>query len=436
MTWERIAVEGESTQYTWGNAWLVEATWPRLGKQGPEIEIRIKHRSPTGDVSLVVPTRRVTLTSSSGQDSLLRTVRSFLNEHGEIAGATVQSYVSRVLDDQLDLFKTTGNPKRLDLDLVNRNREGAWLLRPLWPGSGATAIAAGGGSGKSFMAQAVAMSLACGTTFLQRNTSNPQVRSVLYLDFESDEATFVDRAYALARGFGWDTEDMSQFVEHIPYMNLTGHRLQDVVGKIRSFIATHEVDAVVIDSMSASVGEGLIDDATVNAYWDAVARIGVPSLVIVHKSAENVAKRRMRAFGSIMTENRLRMAWNFERTDDDRVLMTCFKDNNTGMAGRTLAYEHKTDSDPESGHAVTSAFWGIDPDTVTFRSDDDGQPVANPTLVALEEAFRGNSDYLTYDEMAERLAIPTGTIKATVSRHKDRFASTKGTDGRVRHRLL
>lgn len=428
--WERIAIEGEDVTYKW-QSWLIQSSWPRLGKQGPESNLSVEYRDAIHGGVVVAP-RRVTLESASGTTAVLSEIRRYAKAVPDMDGVRhdlddrrTHSFWNEVLVDLLRLYKTSTPSKTMDLTLIGRDRSQSWLIPKLWPGSGATAIAAGGGSGKSFMAQAMAMSLATGFNFLQRMPAREvPVRRVLYLDFESDEGTFVDRAVALAEGFGGI--DIDEVAERLRYMNLTGHRLQDMIGKIRTEIAVNDIDAVVVDSMSASVGEGLIDDAIVNAYWDAIARLQRPSLIVVHKSAENVARRKARIFGSIMSENRLRMAWNMEKAETNNgLLLTCFKDNNTGMLNWKWAFLHETEAHDEYHHVLTSAFVATDPDQIILQGDPiEPEPDKATSLGRIAEVFIEHDAYLTYNEIAELAGIPLGSVKSTINRNKNRFVRT------------
>lgn len=427
---ERIAIEGEPITYGW-HGWHVECTWPGLGRQGPESIIKVMHKRINGGT--VVAPRRVSLQSNTGTSSLIgdmnRYVKSmdFDDPDPGVNPSQVHLFVQAVIADLILLFQQTGNSTTINWDRANRDRSQSWLLKGLWPASGSTAIAAGGGSGKSFFAQAIAMSLATGHNLLQRMPIKdvPQ-RRVLYLDFESDMDTFVDRAHSLMVGYGGLDFDVVQ--QNLRYFPLMGHRLQDVVPKIRTEIEQHGMEAVVVDSMSASVGEGLIDDAIVNAYWDAIAQLGVPSLIVVHKSAENVAKRKARIFGSIMSENRLRMAWNMERTNDgSSVLLKCFKDNNTGMYGREWAFDHEIESDEDTYHVVRSAFMAVDPETIRSLFTDDGSPQSDTWHDKIFGVLAGGP--MNVREIRQTLGSGSeDTIRKTLNRGDGVFA--RRTDGR------
>jgi hypothetical protein len=201
--------------------------------------------------------------------------------------------------------------------------------------------------------------------------------------------------------------------------------LVDAAPGLTDEIRIGKFGAVVIDSMSASVGGDLVDASTVNAFYDAVRLLAVPALVLAHKSAESAQKRSKRFFGSIMSENRVRLAWNGEKArDGSTVLWDVFKDNNQGRWGDKLAWR------VEFGHTGADETRRLE--SITINS-------CNPHNVTLEsdEAIH-NHDRISWDllehgaslpgEIAGRVGSTADNVRATMTRKKAMFR--KRGDGR------
>jgi hypothetical protein len=200
--------------------------------------------------------------------------------------------------------------------------------------------------------------------------------------------------------------------------------LQDAAVSIAEEIARGRFGAVVIDSMSASIGGGLIDDDVVNGFWDAIRILGIPALVLAHKSAENIKKREARFFGSIMSEARIRYAWNGEATrNGDTVVWSVFKDNNMGHLRTKLAWrvEITQEGDNEDRHMTEVHLAGISPHDIHQPPDE-----PNTTVDRIEQALLEGA--MMAGEIATATGANPGTIRKVISRHGDRFVKT--SDGR------
>jgi hypothetical protein len=408
--WQVEPIEGVSITYTW-RSFEVELAWPTGGRRG-EVNTLVRARRKGADNPGLVRSRvRINLYSSSALDSLITALRRQAgDDKDDIAG-----FVHALADDAVEWYRRGAATTLVEPRLTNG---GNWLVYPVWPATGTTAIAAAPGAYKSLLAQGIALQLATGHEILASNTRTPRkVLPVLYLDWEADEATFASRLWALCEGAG---------LEQKPYLAYKTMRvpLQDAAVSIAEEIARGRFGAVVIDSMSASIGGGLIDDDVVNGFWDAIRILGIPALVLAHKSAENIKKREARFFGSIMSEARIRYAWNGEATrNGDTVVWSVFKDNNMGHLRTKLAWrvEITQEGDNEDRHMTEVHLAGISPHDIHQPPDE-----PNTTVDRIEQALLEGA--MMAGEIATATGANPGTIRKVISRHGDRFVKT--SDGR------
>lgn len=408
--WQVEPIEGVSITYTW-RSFVVELAWPTGGRRG-EVNTLVRARRKGADNPGLVRSRvRINLYSSSALNSLITTLRRNAGDDTD----DVAGFVHALADDAVEWYQRGAATTLVEPRLTNG---GNWLVYPVWPATGTTAIAAAPGAYKSLLAQGIALQLATGHEILASNTRTPRrVMSVLYLDWEADEATFASRLWALCEGAG---------LEQKPYLAYKTMRvpLQDAAVSIAEEIARGRFGAVVIDSMSASIGGGLTDDDVVNSFWDAIRILGIPALVLAHKSAENIKRREARIFGSIMSEARIRYAWNGEATrNGDTVTWTVFKDNNMGHLNTKLAWriEITQEGDNEDRHMTEVYLAGISPHDIHQSPDEPNTSVDRIEQALLEGAMMAG-------EIATVTGGKPGTISKTLNRHTDRFVKT--ADGR------
>lgn len=409
--WRVVPVDGIEVTYEWAG-WKVWAQWPT--RAGREIQTRIRIHYLGPDPQLVRSTRRLNLESDSGLDKVVMAMRRHRNDDRE----NIDRFVNAMAENLIGWYRqglatTYPQPKQ-------RNGAG-WLVYPVWSRTGVTAVAAAGGSYKSFIGQALALQLATGREVLTGNTRSPSGSvKTLFCDWEGEEETFAERLYALQHGAGLPVEAALAYkAMRVP--------LADAAGGLQEEVQRGRFGAVVIDSMSAAAGGDLIDSAVVNGFFDATRLLGVPCLVIAHKSAESVQKRSKRFFGSIMSENRVRLAWNAEKAVDGRtVVWEVFKDNNMGRMGNKLAWNVDITQDDGEDHRLEAvAFSGVNPHNVKLASDE-GNTREDQIVYALASAGKP----LMPGEIAQQLDMPRGSVGATLSRAVESGAIHRLGDGR------
>ena len=421
MTWDSIIpIEGETIEYRLG-AWHIHATWPMRRKHDRiETNLTIMWNGAERQV-VAVPEMRFNLTSGSGRDALSRSMRA-LHERNEAEWSRVPEIVAALIQDLIGWYRSGVEQPGTLLDAVDeRTLPEEWILYPLWPARGATGVAAAPEAYKSMTALAIGLSVAYGTSILHHSeVSTPPARKddprrVLYLDWEADRRTTRMRAAALMRGAGLPagTDVGATFTYYRP-----GAALIDTIWQVKDMVKAGKFDCVIVDSMSAAIGGSMVDDDSVNQFWTAVDMLALPALVIAHKSLQNQRQREKAFFGSAMSAARVRLAWNVETPETTtEVVWECFKDNNSGMRGRKLAWEVGFHNEGQGMdrylHSIT--FDETDPNLVLFDTGvtDDHPPSQSDVLV---QHLQSGGDWLTSKEIAEQLGWQQKHVATIVKR--------------------
>jgi hypothetical protein len=405
--WEAIDLDGVETHITYQGV-TITASWPQRTRTGIDTNVRIDWTGP--NPRLLLSTSRVNLLSTTAKHGLAATLKR------ADVGFDPDPLVHATAEHLIGIYRAGGTTSK---PAPKPRKSGGWLIWPIWPAVGATGVAAAPGSYKSFTAQAIALQLATGAEVLAGNTRTPNTCPVLYLDWEGAEDTFAERSHALQTGMGLDPQP----VLHYRHMRTP---LVDAAGQVAEEIARNRIGAVIVDSMSAGISGGMVDDDVVNAFWSAVRQLGVPSLVIAHKSDENIRRKRARFFGSVMSEARVRMAWNVETTDQGQVVWECFKDNHGRSRGSKLAWQAIFDDEglDEEAWLRSVSFQAISPTNVAVVPE--GSTVSDRMRAVLADGP------LPQDELALLVGASATTVRTTGNRDKHLF----GRDTVGRWRLL
>jgi 5S rRNA maturation endonuclease (ribonuclease M5) len=307
----------------------------------------------------------VALVSASGRGGLI----TALNRVDGIDKAEVATWVETLFIELIAWSEVRPEVIRTSEYQPPPSDSPALLLSPWWAASGATVIAGAPGNYKSWLGLAFTLSVHHGELLI--HAADPiqariqrQART-LFLDWEASIDRVHARVQALRPG-----ADLHYLELHQP--------LTSAGPWLTEYVRDNGYEAVVIDSLSASIGGSLIDEEIANRYWDAVSALGVPALVIAHKSADAIRNRRARLFGSIMHEARPRLIWNTE-TQDRYIVIECFKDSDYGLKGTKTAWEVEFETPGEFQPAHRVHFNPMPADSVTFEDDEErpirrGQP--------------------------------------------------------------
>lgn len=262
-----------------------------------------------------------------------------------------------------------------------------WLLKPYIEAdqSSMSVIYADGGSGKSLLSLAMAVTLAGEDQIVGRRVG-PPVRA-MYLDWEAGPMVQHKRLKALATGAGFgDMPDTLYRRMRVP--------LAYAAPAIRRELDDHRIGAVFVDSLGAA-GDGPIEEsATALATMRAMASFKRPIMAVHHMPKNIEGKRGAGAmFGSVYYANAVRVAWELrgEKNENTQTIAVGLVNtkNNNGVLERRHAYEIAFRNDSR-GDPVTIVVKSVDAGRVADLSRD--TPLADQVLDLLRGGALGRAD--------------------------------------------
>ena len=272
--------------------------------------------------------------------------------------------------------------------------EVAYLLPPYVLAEDPTCIFAKGGSGKSYLALAIAAHIALGLPFLGRPV---QQTAVLYLDYESSASVMQRRLKRILAGMG-----MSDSVPAVFYWGAGGVPLNELVPALRRKIGKEGIGLIVVDSAILAAGADPERAETAARYGASLSRLAIPSLTISHVTKKDDDQY---PFGSIYWSNTFRSTFNL-------------KLNHTGggeAASIGVFHRKVNDEALEKPMGVRITFG----DAVTFERED---------LDPEWEKERSHADRIRAElrqgkcsvkELATALDLGDGSIRSTLRRMND-----------------
>ena len=282
-----------------------------------------------------------------------------------------------------------------------------YAIDPLVPAHVASLMYGPGGSGKSVLALALALSIQVGREIVPG--LHPCVRGpVMYLDWETDRTTITDRVQRISAGCG------------IPAPNILYRRcmkpLHEDAEYIAGVAAENGIVYAVIDSVGMAMGgAGEHSDANEGTLrlFDAVRHIGVSTQLIDHVSKaemKTATGKALMPYGSIFKINLCRSAWEIRNTAHD----------NEDLTGISLVHAKSNDSrlypqiDLEIG-------WNPDSGAISFEAAEFTLESVTPqgtnrTQTVIE--YLRKVEYAYPTEIATATGIPAGTVRVLLSDHK------------------
>jgi len=299
----------------WEDAAL-EATVERIDEKGDGVTAEIRIRSVLDGGGEMLAPARVNLMAPQTRRGLARDLAARDGIYDW------DGMLTQLIRGVLDLHRI-GEPE-IDLRSYSPDLQTRWVLEPFVERGGPTILFADGGTGKSFFAMAIAVSVSSGRPVVGHLRS--EACPVLYLDWETDADTVQERIQAIRWAAG---------ISEAPpiYYRRQSASLIESSSEIRRIIARRVVGLVVVDSLGAARGgEPESADLTIRTF-NAARSWGVPWLAVDHvtKAAGNDSTK---PFGSAYTPNLSRLTWSMDKADEDRasqkVALVNRKQNNIG----------------------------------------------------------------------------------------------------------
>lgn len=138
---------------------------------------------------------------------------------------------------------------------------------------------------------------------------SPKQANALYLDYEADEDEFKKRLTSLERGFSLSATPILYRECELPLVEDIDH--------LEQIVAENHIGFLVIDSLGIASGNASLNDAaTATAFYSALRRLKVTSLIITHTAKEAEA-RRATPFGSVYFTNLARSVFEVRKQQEE-----------------------------------------------------------------------------------------------------------------------
>lgn len=198
----------------------------------------------------------------------------------------------------LDLYRK-GDPV-VNLKDVEVSEGALYMLEPFITLDADNLIYGNGGLGKSWICLFFAALVSAGKSHARLN---PEPGSILYLDYETGEASMTKRFDALCRGL-----DMVKPDFHYRRMRDSMYEDQETLFEM---IQEYNVSLIIIDSAAAASGGKAEESQAALNYFRAIRATGITTLTIAHVSKEAEKQKDNKSpFGSVFWYNNPRNIWH------------------------------------------------------------------------------------------------------------------------------
>ena len=294
--------------------------------------------APTGDVEIAWADNGVTITFSNVRKTYERlscqlTVRS--HQAGDLLGPVAFDLMSMsrrkeavtalnntqhedwaaILDVACRIARDAQEDTTEFLDISKSKFDSTstdWLIDGFLPKGQPTVMYAEGGTGKSMLAIATAMSVSSLLPVIDGIKEPNDTGAVLYLDWETDEAEVMQRMNFIANGLTQSGRAAFPLVrEDFPmtYVRCTA-ALTALQPKIAKWTEANDCKLVVVDSLIPALDGDANDSETARKFMNTLRSFNCAALVLSHTSKEG------KLFGSTFWWNLARNVWELKKEQD------------------------------------------------------------------------------------------------------------------------
>jgi hypothetical protein len=311
--------------YTWEDAMtkeMIRITVKHPLRTGRDFhcELSVAFR-PNGDARLrsVLVDKHWNLKSTNSTDTQIRSLNKRLDNYGWDRRLSM-------VEEHLQESAMVGEPT-IDLSLVESPPPEKYAVWPFVEHDAHNIIGAHGGSTKSIMAMAIAISYSYGVPVLPGTKVPLEPKAVLYLDYEASSAKAAYRRRQLLEGM-----HMSEQSGKVYYKKMTS-LIQDASREIQEIIMSRNIGLVIIDSVSRAVGGETSTENVVIPYFNTTSSWNVTILGIAHKAKDPESNG---PAGVAQWWNQARNYWEIEKEQapgDSRVHVSIRHDksNDSGL---------------------------------------------------------------------------------------------------------
>ena len=278
-----------------------------------------------------------------------------------------------------------------------------YALFPLLPLGQTCVLYGDGGSGKSYIALSLALSLA--TLHGLPSGLRPQIQGcTLYLDYETDSQEQSRRRTLLSTGLGLPEPP------EVHYQRME-RPLADDLQRIKSDVRRLRPVLLIVDSIAPACGGEPESAEVILRFFNTIRELAPDStrLILSHISKGDLDKRRARPFGSAFTRNMARSCWEVRREDQEE----------SDALTLGLFHDKSNEDRLHSPRGLTFSFEF--PDRVTIKGSDvtDSPELAASTRLSSRLRVALRSGARTLKELAEELDAKPDTLRRTLYRMND-----------------
>lgn len=280
------------------NAGIYRYQWPNLkiaamvdrivtdGKQSLSGEVTIWHKSP-GTPELLEQTR-LNLSSNQARNQLAKALAERVED---VDWVNIVKYICVLTINHY----RKGEPV-VEIGGKPATMERAYQLHPILEKGEPTTIYGPGGTGKSYLADYVAV-------LVQLNQPGvygwlPECSNVLFLDWEASQSIHERRIWAIKQGLGIKGEDKI-------FYRFCSQPLADDIAEIQHNVLECNASLVIIDSQVAACGDDPDRAEAASRYYNALRSLKCTTLTIDHVP-KNTEGNKVMPFGSVFKWNRAR----------------------------------------------------------------------------------------------------------------------------------
>jgi DNA-directed RNA polymerase specialized sigma24 family protein len=280
-------------------------------------------------------------------------------------------------------------------------------LDPIVPLEGATILFGAGGTGKSTLAAAIALSVETGVAIV--GGFIPRKAPILYLDWEAGQNSINRRIRGVAMG------------ANLPFLGTIGYKDCRRRGPLHSFAedVAAEVDRegyglVVVDSVGMAAGTSSdAGDANESAIrlFSAFGFVGTTILAIDHVKKEDKEDERKQAtpYGSVFKENLARATWELRSTRNDR--------------GTFVGLYNAKVNDFDKHQPISLQVHHLDDGSIAYDRVDRLPVELTRNLSQREQIVASLREYghMTTEEISEITGLADNKVRAVMSRYGHAF---------------
>lgn len=408
-----VAVADEIYSFSWpvGITAQVERLTEARGELTGEVTIRTTRPPRPG----LLHSARLNIMSTQSRSTLARVLAQRDPDLDWLA--VVEAICYRTREHYRD-----GDPS-IDLRTYERSRSARLFLSPFLEYGGPTVIAAHGGTGKTRLAWALAVTAGTGVPIVGRLQAEPC--PVLFADYETDADTGDEILAAVCAGAG--------ITERPPvhYRRMVAS-LHESAATLRRERLRTQAGLVIVDSLGPARGGDPNDAETTIRTFNAARSLGVPVLFTDHiTNSEALGGEAKKPFGSAYTWNLARVVWMMDKVqaegEDSVTVALVNKKRNNGRLISRLGF--RIDFENEDDQLLGIRFSSTDLTTVP------GLAEKVPVRTRIVALLRKQAPLKIHDIAAE-LELSPDTIKKTVDRNGAIFWKGPGPDGVHRIALL